>query len=69
MARMLVGPEHTKLLPAAALLGGIFLLATDDIARSATSSEIPIGLLTALLGTPVFAFLFYRQQTRGWIDE
>src|SRR5262249_14787873 len=55
IARMLVGPEHTKLLPASALIGGIFLLAMDDIARSATDTEIPIGLLTAAIGTPVFA--------------
>ena len=66
MARMLVGPEHTRLLPASALLGGIYLLAMDDIARSVGSQEIPIGLLTAMIGTPIFAFLFWRMHGKGW---
>lgn len=69
IARMLVGPEHSRLLPASALLGGIYLLAMDDIARSITTQEIPIGLLTALVGTPIFAFLFWKMQGRGWNHE
>ncbi len=69
IARMLVGPEHSRLLPASALLGGIYLLAMDDIARSATTQEIPIGLLTAMVGTPVFAFLFWKIQGKGWSRE
>jgi iron complex transport system permease protein len=69
IARMLVGPEHSRLLPASALLGGIYLLAMDDIARSATSQEIPIGLLTAIVGTPVFALLFWRLHGKGWARE
>jgi iron complex transport system permease protein len=69
IARMLVGPEHSRLLPASALLGGIYLLAMDDIARSATAQEVPIGLLTALVGTPVFAFLFWKMQGKGWNRE
>lgn len=68
-ARMLVGPEHSRLMPASALLGGIYLLAMDDIARSVTVQEIPIGLLTALVGTPIFAFLFWETQGRGWGRE
>jgi iron complex transport system permease protein len=68
-ARMLVGAEHTRLMPVSALLGGIFLLLMDNLARSAVSVEVPIGLLTAALGTPFFAFLYYRQQSRGWADE
>jgi iron complex transport system permease protein len=66
LARLLVGPEHTRLLPASAFLGGIYLLAMDDIARTAGNQEIPIGLLTALVGTPVFAFLFWKMHGRGW---
>ncbi len=69
IARMLAGPEHSRLLPASALLGGIYLLAMDDIARSATAQEIPIGLLTSLVGTPVFAFLFWKMQGKGWNRE
>jgi iron complex transport system permease protein len=69
IARMLVGPEHSRLLPASALLGGIYLLAMDDIARSAMAQEIPIGLLTAIFGTPVFALLFWRLHGKGWVRE
>jgi iron complex transport system permease protein len=65
--RMLVGPEHTRLLPVSALLGGILTLALDDISRIAPA-EIPIGLLTAFLGAPIFAYLFWRHQGRGWTD-
>jgi iron complex transport system permease protein len=39
----------------------------DDIARSLTDQEIPIGLLTSAIGTPIFAFLFWRRQARGWV--
>src|SRR5262249_32313639 len=66
LARMLVGPEHSKLLPASAFLGGIYLLAMDDAARSLARQEIPIGLLTAIVGVPVFALLFWRTRGRGW---
>ncbi len=68
-ARMLVGPDHRRLLPAAALSGAIFLLAMDDIARTLIAQELPIGILTAGFGTPVFAFLFWRLQARGWSRE
>jgi len=69
LARMLVGPEHSRLLPASALLGGLYLLAMDDLARAATEQEIPIGLLTALIGTPVFALLFWKLQAKGWSHD
>src|SRR5208337_2439359 len=57
VARMIVGPEHTRLLPASCFLGGIYLLAMDDIARTVGNQEIPIGLLTAVVGAPIFGFL------------
>lgn len=69
LARMLVGPEHGKLLPASAFLGGIYLLAMDDIARSIGHMEIPIGLLTAVMGAPIFAFLFWKTRGKGWIRD
>jgi iron complex transport system permease protein len=65
-ARMLVGADHRRLLPASALIGGLFLLAMDDLARTLSAQELPIGVLTAVVGTPVFAFLFWRLQARGW---
>ncbi|MFO0934467.1 MAG: iron ABC transporter permease [Planctomycetota bacterium] len=61
-ARRLVGPGHRRLLPVAALLGGGLLVAADAIARSART-EVPVGVVTALLGAPVFAFLLRRQSS------
>jgi iron complex transport system permease protein len=69
VARMIVGPEHTRLLPASAFLGGIYLLGMDDIARSVGSQEIPIGLLTAVVGAPIFAVLFWKLQGKGWTRD
>jgi iron complex transport system permease protein len=69
LARMLVGPEHSRLLPVSALLGGIYLSMMDNLARSLTTQEIPIGLITAIVGTPVFLFMFIKMQTRGWSDD
>lgn len=68
-ARMMVGPDHRVLLPGAALLGGVYLLIMDSLARNLTSLELPIGLLTALIGTPVFAVVFWRTQARGWVRD
>jgi iron complex transport system permease protein len=67
LARMLGGADHRRLLPASMLLGGVYLLGMDDIARAASSQEIPIGLLTAFAGTPIFAIVFWRTQNRGWV--
>ncbi len=57
IARTLVGPDFARLLPTAALLGGGFLLAIDTLARTATATEIPLGILTSLVGTPFFIWL------------
>ena len=57
IARTLVGPDFARLLPTAALLGGGFLLAIDTLARTVTATEIPLGILTAFLGTPFFIWL------------
>ena len=65
LARALVGPDHRKLIPAAMILGSSYLLIVDDIARCALSMEIPIGILTALLGVPFFAIIF-RRNSKGW---
>jgi len=65
VARMLVGPDHRRLLPASLALGGTYLLVIDDVARGATAAEIPLGILTALIGAPFFAYLL-RQTRGGW---
>jgi iron complex transport system permease protein len=60
MARLLVGPEFSRLLPVAALFGAMFMLLIDTIARTMASIEIPPGILTAVVGTPVFIALLAR---------
>jgi len=68
-ARMLVGPDHRRLLPTAALLGGLFVLGLDDLTRSIVKAELPVGILTALIGTPIVCFLFWKTQGKGWGRE
>ncbi len=65
-ARSLVGPDHRKLLPASALLGASYMLIIDTLCRTLVSAEIPLGVLTALIGAPVFALLLHRSQGQGW---
>ncbi len=65
IARALVGPDFAKLLPVAAILGGSFLLFIDTIARTAASIEIPLGILTAVIGTPFFIWLLAGMQ-KNW---
>ena len=67
MARTLVGPDHKRMLPVTALLGAIFLLAADGAARSVSSAEIPVGIITALTGAPIFAYLLYKNRGSGWV--
>ncbi len=65
MARFLVGPEFGRLVPTAALLGGGYLLLIDTLARSAAQVEIPLGILTAVIGTPVFIWLLVSAR-KSW---
>ena len=65
LARMLVGPDHKVLIPVAALMGGGFLLLVDDLARSLFAVEIPLGIVTSIIGAPFFLLLLRRSQ-RGW---
>lgn len=60
-ARMLVGTDQRHLLPVAALLGASYLVLIDTLARSLTSAEIPVGIVTAIIGTPVFAVMLRRR--------
>jgi iron complex transport system permease protein len=57
LARFLVGPDFARLLPTAAILGGGYLLLIDTLARAAAAVEIPLGILTAVIGTPFFIWL------------
>jgi iron complex transport system permease protein len=65
-ARLLVGPDFRVLLPAALLLGGLYLLLVDNLARSLLATEIPLGVLTSLIGAPVFIYLLARVKRGGW---
>ena len=65
VARKWVGPDHPVLLPCSALLGAIYLLLVDDVSRLLFRTEIPIGILTALVGIPFFA-VAVRGARRGW---
>ena len=60
MARMIVGPDNKILLPASLSLGASFLLLIDNISRVIISIEIPIGILTAVIGVPIFLYLLRR---------
>lgn len=64
-ARALVGPDHLFLIPASAGLGAAVLLLFDNIARTALPTEIPLDILTGLIGVPVFFLLFMRQIRKG----
>lgn len=66
MLRMILGPGHRLLLPASALGGAILLLLADSLARTlAAPAEIPVGLLTSLLGGPYFLWMLARGRNRG----
>lgn len=65
LARLMVGPEFSRLLPASVLLGAAFLLITDTLARAIVETEIPLGVLTAFIGTPLFLWQLAAAR-RSW---
>jgi iron complex transport system permease protein len=65
IARMLVGPSFDRLLPTAMLMGASYLLLVDTLARTMARIEVPIGILTAILGAPFFLWLLMRGR-EGW---
>jgi len=62
MMRLLTGPDNRRLIPMSLLAGAILLLTADTITRAVLPSEIPIGVLTALIGGPFFCYIFRKQQ-------
>lgn len=64
ICRKIVGNNHNKLLPHSGLIGAIFMILVDTVARNLVNSEIPIGILTALIGAPFFA-VTYKKNTGG----
>lgn len=66
LTRMMVGPNHKYLIPASFLMGGIFLLLVDDLARTLFTVEIPLGILTSIIGAPFFVYLLLKRK-KGWV--
>lgn len=60
MARMIVGPDNRILIPASLSLGASFLLLVDNLSRAVIPIEIPIGILTSVIGVPIFLYLLKR---------
>lgn len=61
--RMIFGYDYRKIIPAAALFGATFLMVVDNIARLATTAEIPLGILTSFVGAPIFVYLILKGGT------
>ena len=68
MVRMAFGPDHRLLIPVSTAVGASFMTLADTLARSLASYEIPVGVLTTLLGVPFFAYLL-RKTGGGWYAE
>lgn len=66
IARIIVGSNHSILIPFSATLGGIFMVIMDTIARSITSGEIPISIITSFIGAPFLMFLLIKQNKNQW---
>ena len=62
LARMMVGPDFRKLIPASTSLGICYMLVIDDICRTLTASEIPIGVVTGIIGVPMFLYFIYKRK-------
>lgn len=68
LARLWVGTDHRVLLPVSLLLGGTYLVVIDMLSRSLSSSEIPLGILTAMIGAPVFVVLLAQSKKKAWLN-
>ena len=66
IGRMVVGSDNRILIPVSFFLGACFLILVDTLARILTGSEIPLGILTALVGGPFFVYLLKKTKARGW---
>lgn len=62
--RMLVGPDNRRLIPVSAVLGAAFLLIIDTISRNITSAELPLSILTGLIGAPFYFYLLLKQRMK-----
>lgn len=60
IVRLLMGPNYRSLLPVSMLTGATFMLAVDDVARVLVAGELPVGVLTALIGAPLFIYMLFK---------
>jgi iron complex transport system permease protein len=67
IARMLIGPKNSVLLPASFLIGGIFLLIVDGFSRTVSSMEIPLGITTSLIGAPFFIYILMKTSKKNQV--
>jgi iron complex transport system permease protein len=63
IARMLVGPGFERMFPVAIVAGALFVLLVDDFARAASAMELPLGIVTSVIGAPLFIALLMRART------
>ena len=66
MVRMIAGPDHRTLLPLSAALGATYLVLVDDLSRAAFGVEIPLSIITTLIGAPFFWLLLRTTKSSGW---
>jgi iron complex transport system permease protein len=66
LTRRLVGNDYRMLMPATMLMGGIFLLLVDSVSRNLLQTEIPIGILTSLIGAPFFLWVLRRAKNQSY---
>lgn len=67
ISRSIVGVDNRKLIPASAFVGGSVLLVSDTVARTIVSpKEIPVGIITSLIGVPFFIFILTRKKKQLW---
>ena len=66
VGRMLVGNDNKWLVPASMSLGACFVIFCDTLCRSLTGGEIPLGIVTALIGGPFFIYLLKKTKGRSW---
>ena len=64
LGRLVVGSDNTRTMPLAILIGALFMLLIDTLARTVSNVEVPLSILTGFVGAPLYAFLLYKQKTR-----
>jgi len=62
LGRMLVGPDNRRMLPAALVMGAAFMVIIDTIARTLTTAELPISIITGIIGAPFYIYLLFKQR-------